>query len=451
LAKDLTKGRIGSQLTRLAMPVMGVFFLNNLYSIVDVAMLGRISSQALAGVAVCLSIITIFTTFARSFQKGLVHFLSHALGAKNFQAANEWFHRLLLLLVLLGISIALGLEFFGSFLIEFLTHDPQIQQAAQDYLVWGKFNPWIVMVNFGIFSVLRSDGDTKTALFFTLFGNALNIFLDFVLIFGMFGFPRLEVYGASLATIISRSLVQLGLIVLMVRGRGNFQLRFNQFYHFFRWAPLVRFWKLVFPSTLESLVRGFNHVFIVKIISPFGAEGLAAYLVCHRIVNFFSAIGNGLAQGASAIYGQTLGAGNPLRAWRVYWTAQGYNLGVMIIAGGFIAVFPGPVLRLFISDFSMVDLITPLLQILMISLCFAGGITISFNTMITAGGGSWPAAIAFVGNYGIQLPAAWYLSKHTGLALSGVFWADVLTHIFQMPLFWGVMFWKFRAPKGSLF
>jgi putative MATE family efflux protein len=179
-------------------------------------------------------------------------------------------------------------------------------------------------------SVLRGAGDARTPLIMVAVANALNIALDPLLIFGMWGFPRLGVAGSAWATIISRA-VATGVLawVFFVRGHRQFHLRV---------ASLVPD-----PSTVghilrigvfgsgQMLVRNISALVLMRIVALFGTVAVAAYTIGLRLWFMVLMVGIGVGGAAGTLVGQNLGAGRPDRAARAAWLAAGMYAVVCVV------------------------------------------------------------------------------------------------------------------------
>jgi putative MATE family efflux protein len=435
MARDLTKGNITSLILRLSLPVTGSMLLRITYTTVDLAFLGQLGADAVASVALASSFLFICFGISGAFNRVMIHFFSHAIGAGDYKRANRWLLRGIVMALCYGLAASIVLYIFRVRLIGFLVSDTELIELGSQYLAFVAWAPLFHVVQVTLNGALRADGDTDTGFKIVVFGNGLNIVLDLILIFGMLGFPAMGVRGAGLASLICRTLTCLVYFFLFFRGFGHYHITLKNAHGLLDRMEFKDFFRLFLPLAGEGILRGFNKFFIMKILSPFGAVGVTAYAVCDRIFNIFGIAGNGIASSTAAIAGQCLGAGDRKRAWRTLINANGLYFVWAVIGIICFLTIPGHILSIFIKDQSAITTAIPFLRILSLSLVFAGGIYISMNVMIAAGNSIYPVITALLGNYVFQLPFAFALSRYTPLQLSGVFVADVITHVAQFAIF----------------
>ncbi|MFP4520883.1 MAG: MATE family efflux transporter [Fibrobacterota bacterium] len=450
MARDLTTGNIKKQLFTLAGPVVGMSLLHHLYSIVDIACLGRLSKEAVAGVTL-ISLLQMITIHAASvITEPLNHFLSFSLGAKNYRQASLWLSRGAFFALCLGLFIFLIIKISGAAYITMMVEEEAVRESALTYLRIVSpvyiFTPLFLVLG----GAIQTDGDTTTPFYISAATNFLNIFLNITLIFGLLFFPRLEVAGAALATLISRSGAMVALLSLFIRGFGNLKLIKTSPGEFFKKKDLEKFLKLGIPRAGNSLLKSVSPAILMKTAALFGPAVLAAYAIGYRAIFLMMLPALGLSRAVTSISGQSLGSGNKPRSAYSIIKANSIYLYYALPVAIFIMLAPGLISGIFTNDNEVAAYTDRFLRFLSVSLLFAMATMSGDQILSRAGDNVNPMYASFFGNLIIQTSLAFFLSRYTPLAENGIWIADPFVWIFQSIFLYRILIlgkWK----GGKLF
>ena len=215
LAKYKTDFRLN---TKLALPIMAGQLGQTAVAVADNVMVGKLGATALAAVSFAIALFAVFFVVGMGISFALPPLVSEADGAGDHQSVSTYFKHSLLLNTALSI-VFLGLILLGIPLLDYMGQDPDVVVLAKEYLV---FTAWSI-VPYMIFQAFRCycDGmsETLAPMIVIITGNALNIVLNYLLIFGHWGFPAMGVEGAALASLIARIVMVIALIGLMIRWK----------------------------------------------------------------------------------------------------------------------------------------------------------------------------------------------------------------------------------------
>jgi putative MATE family efflux protein len=254
-----------------------------------------------------------------------------------------------------------------------------------------------------------------------ILANGINIVLGPFLVFGWGPFPRLGVTGAAVATTIGRGIGVLYQFSVLLRGKGRLQLRRQ---HLAIEAATMRtIVRISRSGILQAMISTASWVGLVRILSTFGSQALAGYTVAIRIVLFALLPSWGMANAATTLVGQNLGAGRPDRAEQAVWKASLYNFVFLGGVGLLFILLATPIVRLFTVDPAVLVYGTQCLRVVSAGFLFyAYGmvVTQAFNG---AGDTRTPTMLNFVCFWLWELPVAYVLSHTLGLGPVGVFWA----------------------------
>ena len=123
-------------------------------------------------------------------------------------------------------------------------------------------------------SALRASGDTKTSFYAGAISNVVNVIGNYILIFGKFGFPAMGVYGAALATSLSRLVMAGILFSALLRGKGGLHLNWRDFATL-DWDIIRRLFKIGIPAALERFVQSLSMMLHLKILATLGTTAVA--------------------------------------------------------------------------------------------------------------------------------------------------------------------------------
>ena len=213
-----TRREFFSKLLFLSLPIMMQNLLMASVSFVDTMMIGMVGEEAIAAVGLANQMFFLITLFFFGVSSGAAIFVAQYWGAQD----RESMHKVMGIALLISMAGALLSSIislvFPEAIMSIFTDDPTVISRGRESLVVVAVSYLFTAVVMVYSTSLRSTGDAKTPLYISIFSLSLNVILNYVLILGKFGFPRLEVRGAALATAISRGL-EMVFLLLLVYGK----------------------------------------------------------------------------------------------------------------------------------------------------------------------------------------------------------------------------------------
>ncbi len=275
---------------------------------VEAILIGKISAAAFGGVGMAIQVIVVFLTVLLTFIVGSSLIITRYLGAGNRWEANHILGQTLML----GIVSAFLLGFvwyFGAPGIFTLIREAsgEARQAGITYLRTVALFAPIIITNFMAVGVIRGAGDTLYSMFVNLGINTLNLILAPLLIFGLFGLPRLEVFGAALAVGISHTVGFIATFYLLRSQKLSLFLAFREITTP-NWQTIKRLFRAGLPTTIEQLVWAVGQLIVTGYAAVIGITVLAAHQVFLRIQAILSMVYMGFGLGAMSLMGKNLGA-----------------------------------------------------------------------------------------------------------------------------------------------
>lgn len=400
--------------------------------VVDTLMVGRVSPEAMGGVAVGGNFQMPIVLFGLGVLLGLDPLVSQAVGAGRHRDAR---HALIQgLYVAAGLSVALVLLLVG--LRPFIGRvglQPAVVPHAVPFftaLIWGvpAFLGFVCLRRY-----LQGLGHVRPILWALVSANLLNVVVDYTLIFGHFGFPRLGAMGAGYATSFARTYLFLFLLVAILRverraGRhGNAEER--------RFDPaLVRRIILVgLPAAAMVVFEVGVFAVATQLIGRIDAVSLAAHQVALTLASVTFMVPLGISAAGGVRVGQAVGRGDAQGVANAGWTAFLLGAGFMCLSGTLFAVAGRWLTGLFSPDPAVIVMGATLLQVAAMFQLFDGTQVVACGVLRGLGETRLPMFITLVGYWGLGLPIGWFLAFHAGLGARGL-WLGLMSGLIAVGL-----------------
>jgi len=431
-------------------PLMLSNILQSLSGTINNIYIGQmIGVEALAAVSVFFPIMIFLISFVIGLASGAAILIGQAWGAKNLLKIKQVTGTTLTVGFLMGLVVAIFGGFFAQNLMELLGAPPDIVAEATAY---GRI-VLIGMPGFFLFliitSTLRGVGDTVTPLLTLIFSIGVGLVVTPALIQGWFGLPQIGVLAAAVAFIAGFVVVLIFLFFYLNYKKSPMAPDAELFRHLKVDLPLLGLiLKLGIPAGVAMVVSSISAIVIVGIINRFGSDATAAYGAVNQVLSYvqFPAMSIGIA--ASIFAAQAIGARRFDEVEKVTRTALLMNL---IVTGALVLIaylFSQHLVRLFITDESVVQVAERLLHIVLWS-CLVFGWGSVFSAVMRASGDVWiPMALSLAAIILVEVPAALTLSHFFGL--EGVWWGYCMSFsallIFQATYYLG--WWRKKEIKA---
>jgi putative MATE family efflux protein len=422
--QDYTSGNLNRTIFLLAIPMVLEMVLESLFAVVDVAWVGRLGANAVATVGLTEAMLALVFAVGLGLAMSTTAMVARRIGEKDPEDAA--IAGVQSIVVGLAISAAVGIPagIYAPNLLEWMGASPQIIAVGSGYARIALGGCGAILMLFLNNAIFRGAGDAAIAMRLLWVSNIINLILDPCLIFGLGPFPRMGVTGAAAATLTGRSI---GVLYQFWRlARGTERLRPLAYHLRVNLAVMGRLLRVSSTGILQFAIGHVSWIFVVRIVSDFGAASVAGYTVAIRIVMFFILPSWGLSNAAATLVGQNLGAQRPDRAEAAVWRTGFYNMVFLGSIGVFFAVFSTPAVRLFVSDPAVIPIAAAALRTFACgNVGYAYGMVMlqAFNG---AGDTVTPTVVNFFGFWVLELPLAWVLAQRTRLHAEGAFLAIVI-------------------------
>ncbi|RUM70442.1 MAG: MATE family efflux transporter, partial [Sulfurovum sp.] len=333
------------KILKISLPAAFNSLLDMLQVITDLIMVGTISAFAVAAVGIGLQSLMFVFAVLTLFHVGTNALISRFYGAGEMKRASLALSTLYLFAFGLSLVVA-PLWYFGSseLYVLFGVSD-EVRELGQGYVQILTLMMPFIFVKLVFITALSATGDTKTPMFVKLVSIVLNIGLNYLLIFGHFGFPTLGVQGAGVATVIVNMLELTVYIFLYSRKR----MPFTPMVHFSK-NLLKRALKVGLPASYERSLTMGSFMLFTAIIADYGTEVMAGYQIGLRIEGLAFMPGIGFTIAAMALMGQGLGAKKPEQSREDVLLVLKYAIGLMFFLSFFMIFTPEFIVAFFTND-----------------------------------------------------------------------------------------------------
>lgn len=317
----------------LAFPIMIQNLLMSSLSMIDTMMVGALGDIPVAAVGIGNQVNFLVQLFMLGIVGGTSIFISQFWGKRDNHNIKKTVGVSILSSCLVGILGTIVVLIGARFVAGIFSSDPLVIQNVVSYLRIMAFSYIINGITVSLAFGLRSIEDSKSPMIVSAIAVFTNMGLNYVLIFGEFGFPALGVVGAAIATVIARY-VECGLLVLIASKNSVFKGPFKEFIDF-DFAFFKEVYRSVIPVLLNEICWGIGNFLYSVAYGQIGTTAMAAIQICNNIQNIFMVFGFSMASASLVMIGNQVGAGKEDRARRYgnKFTILSFAIGVVIGVG----------------------------------------------------------------------------------------------------------------------
>ncbi len=417
--RDFTTMGLKRAILLLSIPMVLEMGMEAVFALVDIFFVSRLGEHAIATVGLTELLLTLVYSVAWGLGMGITSVVARRTGEKDPEGAARAAIQGLLLTVALGVVIAVpGLLAPGS-LLTLMNAEPAVLAVGTDYVRIMFGGNLIILLLFAINAIFRGIGDAAMAMRSLILANGINIVLCPLMIHGIGDWPGFGVTGAAIATTIGRGTGVLYQLWHLFARNGRISLAGRRLL-----LDMQVMWTIVRVSlggVVQFVLPSVSWMFLGSIVATFGSVATAGYTVAVRIMIFSLLPSWGMANAASTLVGQNLGAARPDRAERAAWLCGHFNMVYLVSVALLFWSFAPDLVGIFSDGDEVGRYGVSALRILCMGYFFYGyGMVLAqaFNGAGDTVTPTWMNAICFLL---IQIPLAWYLSTHLGWGADGAF------------------------------
>jgi MATE family multidrug resistance protein len=406
---------------QLALPVVMSQLGHITVAVADNVMVGRVGTIPLAAAALANSVFVIFLVFGLGLSNSIGPLVAEAMGANKSHRVKELYSGGFSLLM--GVGAALFLLLLATYpLLGYLGQDPAVVDAAGPYfiVISGSLVPLLMYQAFR--QVSEGLSDTRSPMIITLVGNGLNVFLNYLLIYGSWGFPEWGLLGAGLGTLGSRIFMAWGMWYALHRNVTAATL--NLHLERPRFKRMRKIWNTGWPIGTQGLFEVSAFALSAIMIGWFGAAALAAHQVAINMASVTFMAASGISAAAAIKVGTQFGRQDMAGVRDAGASNLHLGLAFMGLCGLLFALFRHQLPALYSSDPGVIALSAQLLIWAAFFQLSDGAQVIILGSLRGMGDVRFPTVITFVAYWVVALPLAYVLGKVFNLGAMGI-WAGL--------------------------
>ena len=409
---------------QLAYPViigqLGVIMMG----VVDSIMVGKLGSVQLAAASLGNSLIFLILIIGIGSSVVVSPIVAILVGGKRFSECGVYFRQSLLVNLVLSL-IMVGIILLGINYIQYLNQPKEVIELAIIYMTIVGFSAIPLMLFQTYKQFIEGLSIMKPAMIVAILANIINAFVNWILIFGELGFPKLGLAGAAWATFLSRVFMAVVIMIYVMRNQ-----KFKQYdvtFHFrgINIPVIKKLLSLGLPSGFQYFFEVGAFTFAVIMIGWIGANELAAHQIAINLASITFMAVLGISQAASIRVGNAMGEQNIAKVRKAGFTAIALGAGIMSLAGIIFILLHNYLPTLYIDDKAVISIASRLIIIAALFQLSDGTQAVGIGVLRGLTDVKGPTIITFVAYWIISLPIAYLLAFNFKLGVDGV-WIGLL-------------------------
>lgn len=419
---------INKLIISMSLPIMVSMLVQALYNIVDSVFVSRISENALTAVSMAFPIQNLMIAVGAGTAVGVNALMARSLGERdnekvNTIAENAVFLAILSYLLFLAVGLFLAEPFFRS-----QTDIEEIVKCGTEYTAVCCCFSIGVFIQMIFERMLQSTGKTIYTMYTQGIGAIINIILDPIMIFGLFGFPKLGVAGAAVATVVGQ--MAAGALAVYFNHKKNHEVKIS--IKGFRPSGHIikQIYGIAVPSIIMQAIGSVMNYGMNRILISFTSTATAVFGAYFKLQSFIFMPIFGLNNGVIPIIAYNYGAAKRERLLKTMKYNIIYAMTIMCVGLLVFQLMPKQLLLLFDASDTMLSIGIPALRIICISFIFAG-FCIACSAMFQAMGYAiYSMFTSIARQLVVLLPTAFFLSKLGNVNL--VWWAFPIAELMSL-------------------
>lgn len=430
---------------KLAYPIMIGHLGHAIVGLADNIMVGRLGAAPLAAVSLGNSFVFIAFSLGIGFSLAITPLIAEADGEKDTEKGRKHFQHGLILCTILGLTMFLMLA-VSTPILRYMNQPPEVVELSIPYLKIVAFS----MIPLMIFQAYKqfTDGlsQTKYGMYATVIANIINVFLNFILIYGFWIFPRLELKGAAIGTLVSR-VVMVIFIVWILKSKRKFEPYFKRI----KWSDIQKteFYKIMslgFPTAMQMLFEVGIFTAAIWLAGTLGTTDQAANQIALYLSSMTFMIAVGLGVTATIRVGNQKGLKDYNELKRISYSIflQVFIIEFCFAIGFFVLKDVLPLV--FIDDISVVKTAASLLLIAGLFQLSDGFQVVVLGALRGVQDVKIPTFITFVAYWLIGFPICYVLGILLGYGSQGI-WIGLLVGLTASAI---LLFFRFNYLSNRL-
>ncbi|MBE6930563.1 MAG: MATE family efflux transporter [Ruminococcaceae bacterium] len=428
----------------IAWPALVELILTQLTSMADLMMVGNLGPWAITSVGLSTQPKFLLMTMFMSLNVGVTALVARLKGEGKPDVANDVFRQAMVLNIVLGVIMCTLGWLFAEPLVLFMgAQEAATLKGGADYLRYQMVGFIPLALTTTMTAAMRGAGHSKAAMYYNTSTNVVNIILNYLLIEGRFGFPRLEVVGASLATSLGQCV---GFTVALIFSlKGKYYVKLNYRGYRFNFEIIKRIARVGAPAMLEQCFMRAGMIMFAKTVANLGTVEFATHQVCMNIQALSFMTGTAFSTSATSLVGQSLGRKRPELAECYASRSRRIGLITAVLLMILFIACPRPIVAAYNDDPQIVETGARILMMLAFMQPFQSSQLITAGALRGAGDTRFPAIVSFLTVFLLRPGIAMWLVS-TPLGLYGAWIAMIGDQLVRT----GLIFLRYNSGKWKL-
>lgn len=430
---------------RLAWPSIVENILQSVLSMITFIMVGQLGSTEVAAVGASQQVQILFISAFFALSMGTTVIVAHAFGAGRHEDIGIATKQSAAAGTLLSLVITLVVFVFAHPMLAIMGAESDVISEGARFQQISAIGYVFMAVMFILGGALRGVGDTRTPMLVTAGINVVNVVISLPLIFGLAGMPRLETDGAAIGQNLSRLIGAAIMVAILYKGHRGISIAGRD-----GWTPNIPFLRrladISLPNMAESLLRSGGQILFVVVVFMLGTAVAAGHQIAQTAFFLSMFPGFGFSMAATALVGQSLGAGNIPRARAATLTATRGCVIWMSVMGLIFFFFAEPIIGLSATGEDRAQIVTAGVDALRIIALAQPVMAVGFvmsGALRGAGDTRFPMYATGLGMWIFRLPLAYFFAITLDLGIAGVYLGMFVDQTIVM----GLIVWRYRQGK----
>ena len=408
----------------LGVPIVAMQMVQMLINVTDTIMLGWLGVEELAAGTLAFQLLFLVLIFGIGFASALMPLIAGALGRNDPRDVRRAARMGIWALMLVSLLFMAPLFYTEDILLA-LGQEPQLAALAQEYTVYAQWSLVPAFLHLGLRNFMVSIERTSEVFWLTVFAALLNALLNYMLIFGNFGAPRLEMAGAGIATLLANATTAVLMVLIIWRSRHTRD--YQVFARLWRpdWPAFRRIFALGVPISLTILAEAGLFSAASIMMGWISTIALAAHGIALQLASLAFMVPMGLAQAATVRVGRAAGEGNRTNVGLAGFSAIWMAVAFSVVSGIVFVVAPDPLVGLFLDSgkdnaLSVLAYAVPLMWMAAAFQLVDGLQAVAAGALRGLSDTAVPMVIATISYWPVGVTSAYILAFHFGFGGVGI-------------------------------
>ena len=416
--------KLEKNIYKITWPILVELMFFTLLGTVDTLMLSRFSDTAVGSVGVSNQILFLFGILVNVIGLGIVVVSAQYLGAKQQDQAKETIATGITGNLIVGIIFSTVVTIIGRKMLVLIGTDEVLLTDAYAYLRIVGFSLVFIALRVALSNGFRSFGKPKIVMMVMIIGNMLNIVINAVLIYGLFGFPELGVRGAAIGTLISRMtmVALLSIAAYKILDINIFKVKMKLIY-------LKKILFIGVPAATENLMWNIAQVLIIVVVNHISVDAVITRTYIYTILSFIFIFSFSFASGNAIIVGYYIGEKEHENAYQHTLKALKIAFSLVVVITVLLNIFSDQIIGMFTNDEVIISMAK---RVLYIAIFLELGRSMNFvfiQALRSAGDTVFPVIMAVISMFGINVLLSYVFAIQLEMGLVGIFFAGMLDEI----------------------